>query len=238
MMGRVCKHTNLIPVIAKADSLSEEELLQFKQRVQQQLDAAGISCYKPVVRDGDDAEMVEVTRGILVRFAGVATNRKQSRMPFAVIGSNTVLDINGKKTRVRQYPWVTIPVESEDTSDFLALRTMLIRTHMEDIKESLQNMYELYRAEHLIEKQAKTDSGRIDTDMKAHQLKMQKMEQEMLAVFQQKVADKETKLKNSEAEVRSSPRMELTLCSFTPSTKRWLLSLKSNKRNWKPKRLR
>jgi septin 7 len=122
-------------------------------------------------------------------------------MPFAVIGSNTILEIDGKKMRVRQYPWITIPIESEDTSDFLALRTMLIRTHMEDIKESLQTIYELYRSEHLIERQARTDSIRVEGDMRIHEAKMQKMEQEMLAVFQQKVADKETKLKNSEAEV-------------------------------------
>ncbi len=68
MMSRICKRTNLIPVIAKADSLSDEELSQFKQRVQQQMDAAGIVSYKPVVRQEDDPELAEVTRGIVVCF--------------------------------------------------------------------------------------------------------------------------------------------------------------------------
>lgn len=29
----------------------------------------------------------------------------QQRVPFAVIGSNTLLDVNGKKVRCRKYPW-------------------------------------------------------------------------------------------------------------------------------------
>ena len=31
--------------------------------------------------------------------------RFQDRIPFAVVGSNTVLEVNGKRVRARVYPW-------------------------------------------------------------------------------------------------------------------------------------
>lgn len=48
-------------------------------------------------------------------------------MPFAVVGSNTVMDVNGKRVRGRQYPWGTVEVDNLEHNDFLALRDMLIR---------------------------------------------------------------------------------------------------------------
>lgn len=51
----------------------------------------------------------------------------QDRVPFAVVGSNKVMDVNGKKVRGRQYPWGIVEVDNLAHNDFLALRDMLIR---------------------------------------------------------------------------------------------------------------
>lgn len=51
----------------------------------------------------------------------------QDRVPFAVVGSNRVMEMNGKKVRGRQYPWGTVEVDNLEHNDFLALRDMLIR---------------------------------------------------------------------------------------------------------------
>ena len=62
-------------------------------------------------------------------------NRKlKDRVPFAVIGSNCVLQINEKRIRARQYPWGIAEVENSDHCDFKILRDMLIRTHMQVIR--------------------------------------------------------------------------------------------------------
>jgi septin 7 len=50
----------------------------------------------------------------------------------------------------------------------------------------------------------------LDNERKAHETKMSKMEAEMKAVFAQKVAEKENKLRQSEEEV-SGKQGELTL---------------------------
>lgn len=48
-------------------------------------------------------------------------------MPFAVVGSNTVLEVNSKRVRGRQYPWGLVEVDNLQHNDFLALRETLIR---------------------------------------------------------------------------------------------------------------
>ncbi|ELW70429.1 Septin-7 [Tupaia chinensis] len=184
-MKRLHEKVNIIPLIAKADTLTPEECQQFK---------------------------------------------KQDRLPLAVVGSNTIIEVNGKRVRGRQYPWgvaegglrlqaeagahassntvvgaarylphaptlpapVQVPVsndarrtlkfsvylfilatphtpvkfplekrnlvasfllltvENGEHCDFTILRNMLIRTHMQDLKDVTNNVhYENYRSRKL-----------------------------------------------------------------------------------------
>lgn len=48
-------------------------------------------------------------------------------MPFAIVGSNTEVEVVGKKVRGRKYPWGIIEVDNEEHCDFVKLRQMLIR---------------------------------------------------------------------------------------------------------------
>merc|ERR1711931_420958 len=51
-----------------------------------------------------------------------------------------------KMVKARQYPWGTVQVENENHCDFMKLREMLIRTNMEDLRETTHKThYELYR---------------------------------------------------------------------------------------------
>lgn len=72
----------------------------------------------------------------------------KATVPFAVVGSSTVLEVAGKKVRGRQYPWGVVEVENPKHSDFVKLRTMLISTHMQDLKDVTQDVhYENFRAQ-------------------------------------------------------------------------------------------
>jgi len=72
-------------------------------------------------------------------------------MPFAVVGCDKEIEINKKKVRGRQYPWGIIDVDNEDHCDFIKLRQMLIRTHMEELREYTNEvLYENYRSNKLI----------------------------------------------------------------------------------------
>jgi len=82
----------------------------------------------------------------------IAENQEiMSKVPFAVVGANTeVTSPEGRKVRGRRYPWGVIEVDNEEHCDFVKLRQMLIRTHMEELKEHTNNaLYENYRSDKL-----------------------------------------------------------------------------------------
>ena len=58
-------------------------------------------------------------------------DKLKSSIPFALVGASTILEINGKKVRGRQYPWGVVDIENPDHSDFVLLKRFLIQTHMQ-----------------------------------------------------------------------------------------------------------
>lgn len=135
-----------------------------------------------------------------------------SKVPFAIVGANTeVTSVDGRKVRGRRYPWGVIEVDNEEQCDFVKLRQMLIRTHMEELKEHTNNvLYENYRSEKLMQMGIAQDPSvfkevnpavKQEEERSLHEQKLQKMELEMKMVFQQKVAEKESKLRLSEEEL-------------------------------------
>ncbi|NXP87596.1 SEP2A protein, partial [Passerina amoena] len=126
---------NIVPVIAKADTLTLKERERLKRRVLDEISEHGIRIYQLPDADSDeDEEFKEQTR---------------ASIPFAVIGSNQLIEVKGKKIRGRLYPWGVVEVENPEHNDFLKLRTMLV-THMQDLQEVTQDLhYENFRSERL-----------------------------------------------------------------------------------------
>merc|ERR1719201_826664 len=90
----------------------------------EQIAAAKIKVYEfPEVEDGEEAERKE-------------NRRMKERVPFAVVGSNTIIEgEGGKKSRGRKYPWGVVDIENLQHCDFLPLRNMLIKTHLTDLRD-------------------------------------------------------------------------------------------------------
>ncbi|XP_067687377.1 septin-2-like isoform X1 [Haliotis asinina] len=129
---------NIVPVIAKADTLTKQEVLTLKRRILDQIDENGINIYPlPDCDSDEDEDYKEQCRQL-----------KQA-VPFAVVGANTIIEVKGRKVRGRMYPWGVVEVENPEHCDFIKLRTMLI-THMQDLQEVTQEIhYENFRAERL-----------------------------------------------------------------------------------------
>ncbi len=89
---------NIIPVIAKADSMTPDEVSRFKKQILNQIVQNKIQIYE--FPDGDDEDERE-------------NARLRGRIPFAVVGSNAVIeDADGRPVRGRRYPWGTVNVSS------------------------------------------------------------------------------------------------------------------------------
>ncbi|KAM4650775.1 neuronal-specific septin-3 isoform 1-T1 [Discoglossus pictus] len=139
-MKHLSKVVNIIPVIAKADTMTMEEKIEFKQRVRKELEMNGIEFY-PQKEFDDDLE--DKTENDKIR---------QESMPFAVVGSDKEYQVNGKRVLGRKTPWGIVEVENLAHCEFSLLRDFLIRTHLQDLKEVTHNIhYETYRAKRLNE---------------------------------------------------------------------------------------
>ncbi|GFF58954.1 cell division control protein 3 [Aspergillus udagawae] len=205
VMRRLHTKVNLIPVIAKADTLTDEEISLFKQRILADIQHHSIQIFEGPRYELDDEETIAENQEIM------------SKVPFAVVGANAeVTTADGRKVRGRSYPWGVIEVDNEEHCDFVKLRQMLIRTHMEELKEHTNNwLYENYRSDKLTQMGVAQDPSvfkevnpavKQEEERALHEQKLAKMEAEMKMVFQQKVAEKESKLKQSEDELYARHR--------------------------------
>ncbi|ODQ67116.1 Septin [Nadsonia fulvescens var. elongata DSM 6958] len=204
VLKQLHRKVNIIPVIAKSDMLTDEELLAFKSRILADIAHQGIEIFQPPKYDNDDEETQLENEEIF------------AKSPFAVVGSSNLVQAkDGRMIRGRSYPWGVIEVDNEEHCDFVKLRQLLIRTHLEELRERTANqLYEQYRTNKLLELgmvqdtsvfmsegEALSNSARLEQEISLHKMKLAKMESEMKSVFQQKVAEKEQKLKRSEAEL-------------------------------------
>ncbi|XP_069748744.1 septin-6 isoform X4 [Narcine bancroftii] len=195
-MKKLDSKVNIIPIIAKADSVSKNELQKFKIKIMSELVSNGVQIYQFPT---DDETVAEIN-GIM-----------NAHLPFAVVGSTEEIKIGNKMMKARQYPWGTVQVENENHCDFVKLREMLIRVNMEDLREQTHaRHYELYRRCKLEEMGFKD----TDPDNKPFSLQetyeakrneflgeLQKKEEEMRQMFVTRVKEKESELKEAEKEL-------------------------------------
>ncbi|XP_063238829.1 septin-7 isoform X2 [Bacillus rossius redtenbacheri] len=197
-MQRLHDKVNIIPIVAKADTMTPDECSHFKKQILNEISQHKIKIYEfPDTEDEEEAKLNKVLK---------------DRVPFAVVGSNTVIEVDGKKLRGRKYPWGVAEVENLEHCDFIALRNMLIRTHLQDLKDVTNNVhYENYRCRKLAGlgtdgKPSRTSNknplAQMEEEKRDHDAKMKKMEAEMEQVFEMKVREKKQKLRDSEADLQ------------------------------------
>ena len=129
---------NVVPVIAKSDSLTLEERQAFKERIKDEFNFHNLRMY-PYDNDEQDDEERGLNSGI------------KNLIPFAVVGSEKNIVVGGRSVRGRQNRWGVINVEDPNHCEFVKLRDFLTRTHLQDLIETTSQIhYETFRAKQLL----------------------------------------------------------------------------------------
>lgn len=197
-MKKLDSKVNIIPIIAKADTISKTELQRFKIKIMSELVSSGVQIYQFPTDDETSAEL---------------NQSMNAHVPLAVVGSTDFVRVGNKMVRARQYPWGTVQVENENHCDFVKLREMLLRTNMEDLREQTHTRhYELYRRMRL-EQMGFSDVGSdnkpvsfqetYEQKRQEHLTELQRKEDEMRQMFVVRVKDKEAELKEAEKELHA-----------------------------------
>ena len=157
MMQQLHKRVHIIPVIGKADSITQDELEVFKKAVATTLQQNRIETYKPFSLDAEEKYMTR--RGFASWFCNPYTAspfcnyalagpgpsmaltrcprcaprlspgpvRYTASFPLAVVASTEVITVDGAPKRVRQYPWGEVDVENPEHSNLALLRDVILR---------------------------------------------------------------------------------------------------------------
>lgn len=157
VMKKISEVANIIPVISKSDSLTMEERLAFKRRIKEEIEFHGIRTfpYTDVILDEDASVPTDADRS--ERQAVLAI---RELLPFAVVGSERNIVVDGKAVRGRRTRWGLINVENEAHCEFVALRNFLTRSHLQELVEMTAAVhYENFRTKQLLAlKEASTAS--------------------------------------------------------------------------------
>ncbi|KAH9081822.1 septin [Lactarius deliciosus] len=139
LMRRLSPRVNVIPVVGKADSLTPSELRGFKKRIMEDIEHYDIPVYNfPYDVEEDDEETIQ------------DNSELRALLPFAIVGSEQEIEIEGQPTRARIYPWGIVEVDNPKHSDFSRLRSALLNSHLADLKSLTHDvLYETYRTEKL-----------------------------------------------------------------------------------------
>lgn len=115
----------VVPILSKADTMTPEELKDFRQKVRKACDKAGVLSF---------------------RFSQEALESASARgPPYAVVSSNTMDLSVGRFWPVRRYPWGNCEALLSTHSDLPALRRLLLETGYWDLKEATERRYHDYR---------------------------------------------------------------------------------------------
>ncbi|KAL9616403.1 MAG: hypothetical protein Q9160_008729 [Pyrenula sp. 1 TL-2023] len=194
LMKRLSPRVNVIPVIGKADSLTSAELAESKKLVMEDIEHYRIPVYNfPYDVEEDDEDTVEENAEL------------RGLMPFAIVGSEDVLEIGGRRVRARQYPWGVVEVDNPKHSDFLAIRSALLHSHLADLKEITNDfLYENYRTDKLSKSVDGGAAANQDSSMNPEDLASQsvRLKEEQLRREEEKLREIEVKVQREINEKR------------------------------------
>ncbi|XP_061155081.1 septin-5-like isoform X1 [Syngnathus typhle] len=105
-MRALHEKVNIVPVLAKADSLTRAEVYKKKIKIREELRRFGINIYQFADCDSDEDEEFKRRDRLL-----------KDSVPFAVIGSNVLVESQGRRFKGRAYPWGVVEGNSGSRLD-------------------------------------------------------------------------------------------------------------------------
>ncbi|ABN66820.1 predicted protein, partial [Scheffersomyces stipitis CBS 6054] len=139
-MKQIGDRINLIPVISKADTLTQEELEYNKYLIRKSIADHNIPVFNFLKDVNEQLASEELEDYQYIKEVDKA-------VPFGIISSNIVIE----GQRVRVTTWGRVNIEDENNCDCKLLRNVLLGSHLQDFKDAtISTKYEAYRVEQLM----------------------------------------------------------------------------------------
>ncbi|CCH42804.1 Septin-4 [Wickerhamomyces ciferrii] len=156
-MKRLASKVNVIPIISKSDTLTEDEISLNKALILQDIKANGIKVYDFSQEVDEDSEFLDevlfLKNNLPFAIAGSFETKKKSKVDGVDYEEDGT---NNDYYHVREYPWGTFKVEDLNHSDFNYIRNVLFGSHLQELKDTTHTvLYESFRRQKLSENNKK-----------------------------------------------------------------------------------
>lgn len=141
LMSTLSRRVNIIPVIGKADTFTDEELVINKTKILADIESYKIPIFSFSYPD-DETDQEIIDESVALR----------ALLPFAVVGSDDIYEEKNPDAfiRARSYPWGFVGTDDPEYSDFSYLRTVIFGSHLQELKDLTHDViYEKYRTDKL-----------------------------------------------------------------------------------------
>jgi septin family protein len=140
-MSYLQEYTNIVPILAKADTLTTREQEDQKQEVLNSIASGKINIFRPL------EEEVGKLKAITPHSPRPSSERMRTFPPYAVIGCSDEIEKDGKTVRGRQYPYGFAEVDNPNHCDVQALVSALLSKSHEELRLQTDAKYRKYRNE-------------------------------------------------------------------------------------------
>ncbi|KAH8553250.1 Septin-domain-containing protein [Umbelopsis sp. PMI_123] len=196
-LQELSSRVNVIPIIAKADTLTKRERKLFKEKILNDLDLNAVPIYPTAYTEHHDT-----------------LDHVEQHIPFAVIGSEIGLQSDDDTPiRGRQYDWGIAEVENEKHCDFIHLRELLFIQCLAELVDITHiKHYHDYRAA-ILRKDGRPPSIlecdeeydlRIEDARKSISERLQRKDEEIRQNFVQLARQQELALKKQEEKLQKT----------------------------------
>ncbi|KAF7700660.1 Cell division control protein 10 [Cucumispora dikerogammari] len=191
-LSNVC---NLIPIMAKSDCYTNEELNEKRSFYKQFFKNHQINVFSPPVFTHSDESVYRQKEEI------------DNKIPLSIIASEDVVQKGSEILRVREYNWGKIYINDETSSDFLLLRKILIGQNFIDLIYLTESVF--FDKFKTVYKKKEIESFGISVSdkLKALRLKIEAAQKHIATISRSNISE-DIKMERGDGHVRSKQAVE------------------------------
>jgi len=147
---KLAERVNLVPCLSKADLMTVKQLERIKKAIRKDIDEHNLPIYMFDDDEDDDQDIKDQNAMFRNMIPFVLVNAEETDIDGNV--GIEYIEEDGKQILGRQYTWGTVDVENPEHCDFCDVKTFLLETHINDLKQLTKDYYyENWRTNKLME---------------------------------------------------------------------------------------
>jgi len=147
---KLAERVNLVPCLSKADLMTVKQLERIKKAIRNDIDEHNLPIYMFDDDEDDDQDIKDQNAMFRNMIPFVLVNAEETEVGDRI--GIEYIEEDGKNILGRQYTWGTVDVENPEHCDFCDVKTFLLDTHINELKQLTKDYYyESWRTNKLME---------------------------------------------------------------------------------------